>query len=244
MARLEKTARRQVVPRLRGGSSVRASALLTGLFMFASGIVALLESRLGLSSWDVFHQGLADHTGLSFGAASIAVSIVVLALVWSLGARLGVGTVANAILVGAFVEALTSIAFVDHLASASAAARVLLLVCGLALMGVGTALYLSADLGAGPRDSLMVVGAQRLGVRVGLVRGALEVLVLGAGAALGGTVGVGTVAFALGIGPAVEGGFSLLERSRLALPRGGEGGEGAGRPPACDPVARPALETG
>lgn len=210
--------RRRPVVRVRGGVWTRTGVLLTGLFLFASGIVALLESRLGLSPWDVLHQGLAGHTRLSFGEASIAVSLALLALGWSLRARLGVGTIANAALVGTFVEALTSVDHIERLASQPLAIRLILLAAGLSLMGAGTALYLSADFGAGPRDSLMVVGAERLGVRIGIVRGVLEVSVLSAGAALGGTVGLGTVAFALGIGPAVELGVSLLARSPLALP--------------------------
>lgn len=208
----------------------RAAVLVTGLFVFASGIVALLESNLGLSPWDVLHQGLARHTALSFGTANVVVSVVVLALAWSLGARLGAGTVANAVLVGAFVEALTAVDAVERLDGAHLAVRLLLLVAGLVLMAVGTALYLGAGLGAGPRDSLMVVGAERLGARVGLVRSALEVSALGCGVLLGGTVGIGTVAFALGIGPAVEACFELLERSPLVhrdpLDRD-EGGHGA-----------------
>jgi uncharacterized protein len=233
--------RRQVVPRLRGGPWARGGALLAGLLVFSAGIVALLESKLGLSPWDVLHQGVSERTGLSFGVASIVVSLLVLVLAWALGARLGIGTVANAVLVGTFVEALTAIDAVERLADAPLAGRLLLLVAGLLLMGAGTALYLSAGFGAGPRDSLMVVGAERLGARVGLVRGTLELSVLVAGAGLGGTVGVGTVAFALGIGPAVEAAFSLLERSPLVLPR--EDGERRLGQEADDAVARSALET-
>lgn len=222
---------RRVLPRVRGGLLARAVVLFFGLLVFAAGIVALLESRLGLSPWDVLHDGLAARTGLSFGAASVAVSLLVLVLAWFLGAPLGAGTVANAVLVGAFVEALTAIGAVERLADAPLAARFVLLALGVSLMAVGTALYLGAGLGAGPRDSLMVVGAERLGARVGLVRAALELSVLGAGVALGGTVGIGTIVFALGIGPAVEACFALLERSPLVRsPAGAEVG------------ARPALE--
>lgn len=220
---------------------MRAAILLGGLFVFASGIVALLQSGLGLSPWDVLHQGIAEHTGLSFGAASVAVSLVVVALALSLRARLGVGTIANAVLVGVFVEALTSLGAVDRLGSAPLATRSVLLVAGLLLMGAGTALYLSADFGAGPRDSLMVVGAERLGLRIGYVRGSLELLVLGAGAALGGTVGVGTVVFALGIGAAVEASFALLARSPLAAPPCAA--RGSRRAGGCDPLPRPVPES-
>ena len=222
---------RPVVPRVRGGLWARAVVLVSGLLVFAAGIVALLESRLGLSPWDVLHDGLAARTGLSFGAASVTVSLLVLVLAWFLGAPLGVGTVANAVLVGAFVEALTAIGAVERLADAPLAARFLLLALGVSLMAVGTALYLGAGFGAGPRDSLMVVGAERLGARVGLVRAALELSVLGAGVALGGTVGIGTIVFALAIGPAVEACFALLERSPLVRSRAG-----------AEVAARPALE--
>src|SRR5256714_8278663 len=96
-------------PRLRGGLGLRMAVLLSGLFLSWVGIVALLESRLGLSPWDVLHQGLARHSPLSFGAASIVVSVVVLVVAVLLGARVGIGTVANAVLVGGFIQLLTSI---------------------------------------------------------------------------------------------------------------------------------------
>jgi uncharacterized protein len=204
-------------PRLRGGLRLRLALLLAGLFLFAAGIVALLESRLGLSPWDVLHQGLARQTPLSFGEANIVVSLLVVAIAFALGARIGVGTVANAILVGVFVLLLGALGPVAALAHEPLAVRVGLLCAGLTLMGVGSGLYLGADLGAGPRDSLMVVGAQRTRYRIGLVRATLELGALAAGVALGGTVGVGTLAFAVGIGPTVELSFWLLERSPLAL---------------------------
>src|SRR5947199_1858276 len=103
-------------PRLRGGLAARISLLASGLVFFSVGIVALLESRLGLSPWDVLHQGIARHTPLSFGEANIAVSVAVLLTAWLLGARVGLGTLANALLVGGFVQLLTSLSAVTHLA--------------------------------------------------------------------------------------------------------------------------------
>lgn len=204
-------------PQLRGGLRPRFGLLITGLFLFAAGIVALLESRLGLSPWDVLHQGIARHTPLSFGEANIAVGILVLTVAFLLGASIGIGTITNAILVGGFVQLLTRLGPVAALAHDPLGTRVVLLVAGIALMGVGTALYIGAGLGAGPRDSLMVVGSQRTGFRIGAVRATLEVSALAVGFVLGGTVGVGTLAFALGIGPTVEFCFWMLERSPLAL---------------------------
>jgi uncharacterized membrane protein YczE len=205
--------------RLRGSLRVRFAELVLGLFLFAAGIVSLLESQLGLSPWDVLHQGIAEHTPLTFGEANIVVAVVVLVIAWLLGARIGIGTVANAILVGAFVQLLSSISAIAALADAALPVRICLLVVGLALMGAGSGLYIGADLGAGPRDSLMVVGARRTPFRIGVVRVALEVTALAAGAALGGTVGIGTVVVALGLGPSVELSFGLLARSPLARER-------------------------
>ncbi len=202
-------------PRLRGGIAPRLTFLVIGLFVFAAGIVALLESRLGLSPWDVLHQGIAKQTPLSFGAANVAVSVVVLALAWAMGARVGVGTLANAVLVGVFVQLLTSSEAISGLADTAVGVRVGLLFVGVTLMAVGSACYLGAGFGAGPRDSLMVVGAQRTPLTIGTVRTVIELVALAVGFALGGTVGIGTLAFAVAIGPAVEGSFWLLERTTL-----------------------------
>ncbi len=208
-------------PRVRGGLAARLVSLAAGLFVFAAAIVLQLESRLGLSPWDTLHQGLARHTPLSFGIASVCVSMVVLAVAWRLGARIGIGTVANAVLVGSFIQGLTAIGPVDRLSDSALGARIAMLAASMVLIGVGSALYLGAWLGAGPRDSLMVVGGERTGLRLGIVRAGLELAALGAGFGLGGTVGVGTLVFALGVGPALEGAFWLLQRSRLAVPVAG-----------------------
>jgi uncharacterized membrane protein YczE len=208
----------RVPPIVRGGRGARLVVLVAGLFLCASGIVAFLEAELGLPPWDVLHQGLAEQTPLSFGAANLAVSVVVLAASALLGARIGLGTVLNALLIGTFVIGLTAIEAVDELSDSSLGGRVLLMGAALALFGVGSALYIGADMGAGPRDSLMVVASRRLGVRLGVSRTAIELVALVAGVVLGGTVGIGTLVFALGIGPAVELSFRALARSPLAVP--------------------------
>lgn len=210
-------ARVHAPPHVRGGLPARLAILVFGLGWCAFGIVLLLESRLGLSPWDVLHQGIARHTPLSFGTANMVVALVVVALAWSLGARVWVGTLANAILIGIFIDRLTGLPAVDRLSDGPLGERVVLLGLGIACFGAGTALYIGAALGAGPRDSLMLVAARRARVRVGLARVVIELSVLVAGFLLGGTVGVGTVAFALLIGPAVEAAFFLLARSPLAL---------------------------
>jgi uncharacterized membrane protein YczE len=176
----------------------------------------MLESGLGLSPWDVLNQGIERRTAISFGVANILVGLVVLALAWSLGARIGFGTFANAVAVGVAIEALLAIEALGELSEWPVAARVALLLGGIALIGIGSALYIGAAFGAGPRDSLMLVGAQRTRQRVGVVRAVLELSALAAGWALGGTVGLGTLLFALLIGPAIEASFRLLHMSPLA----------------------------
>jgi uncharacterized membrane protein YczE len=186
--------------------------------VFAFAIVLILESKLGLSPWDVLNQGLSKHTPLSFGMANIAVSLVVLCIGWSLGGRPGIGTVANAVLVGAFIQVLTEIDALTNLSHDGLTVRIPLLVVGIALIGPASAFYIGADLGAGPRDTLMLVGSRRTGARIGIVRATLELAALAVGIALSGTFGVGTVLFALLVGPIVEASFAMLGRTPLAIP--------------------------
>jgi uncharacterized protein len=203
---------------IRGGLAARLTSLVLGLFLCACGIVAFLEAGLGLPPWDVLHQGIAEQTALSFGGANLVVSVVVVAIAAVARARIGLGRVLNAVLIGTFVIALTAIDAVDELADSSAAGRIALMLVALPLFGVGSALYIAPDLGAGPRDSLMLVLSKRLGVRIGVSRTGLELLVLVLGWALGGTLGIGTLIFALGIGPSVEASFRMLARTPLVAP--------------------------
>jgi uncharacterized membrane protein YczE len=180
--------------------------------------VLILESKLGLSPWDLLNQGIAKHTPLSFGTANIAVGLVVLGIGWSLGGTPGVGTVANAVLVGTFIQLLTSVHGIQDLSHDSLALRIPLLAGGIVLIGPASAFYICADLGAGPRDTLMLVGARRTRFRIGIVRATLELCALAAGIALGGTFGAGTVLFAFLVGPIVEASFAVLARTPLAVP--------------------------
>jgi uncharacterized membrane protein YczE len=210
---------RHTAPRLRGGTTARAIFLVFGLGVFAAGIVCLYEARLGLSSWDVLNLGLHKHSPLSFGEANIVVGCTVLAVAIMLGARIGLGTIANAVLIGTFVDLFLRLHAVRALAHAPFAARAGLLALGIVLMGIATALYVGASFGAGPRDSLMLALAGAMPMRIGLVRGLLEAAATGAGFLLGGTVGIGTLVSVLAIGPVVEASFVALARSPLATAR-------------------------
>ena len=208
-----------VVPRFRGSIAVRGAWLTGGLFIFAVSIICLYEARLGLSPWDALNQGISKHTPLSFGTANIAVGCVILVVAVLLGSQIGIGTVANAVLVGTFVDLLLRIGWVTDLGHSSLTVRIGLLAVGIPLMGLATGLYVGAGFGAGPRDSLMLALVRHSGWRVGLVRGCLEASATLAGFLLGGTVGIGTLLFVLAIGPAVEGSFVLLGRSSLSVGR-------------------------
>lgn len=203
-------------PLLRGPLAPRAIALLVGLVLIALAIVCMLESDLGLPPWDVFHLGIAEHTPLSLGTASIVVGLAIVAVAWASGTPPGVGTIANAVVIGLAIDRLLAIPEVDAWSTLPFAGRAGLVAAGIALFGIGSALYIGAGLGAGPRDSLMMTLSRRTGRRIGLVRGAIEIIVLLAGLVLGGVAGVGTLALALLVGPSVEISFWLLVRLRLA----------------------------
>ncbi len=215
----------------------RLVVLVAGLYCFAFGIMLTLKSDLGLGPWHVFHQGVSRHTGLGFGTASIVVGFGVLLLSWLLGVRPGVGTVSNMVLVGVFIDLIEWGGLLPSFAGHPWPVRLAVNVLGVAVVGFGSALYIKASLGAGPRDSLMLALARRLRGRVALVRAALELAVLIAGYLLGGTVGLGTVIFAFGIGPAVGLAFRLLRvrveghKSQVA----GRRSKVEGREPMVDP---------
>jgi uncharacterized membrane protein YczE len=178
----------------------RVLQLFAGLFLYGISLAFVLRAGLGLAPWDVLHQGLARILGTSVGTMVVAVSFVVLLLWVPLRQRPGFGTIANALVVGVFVD-LTMLVLPD---ATVWEVRVLLLVSGVLLNALATALYIGASLGPGPRDGLMTGLVGRTGVSIRLVRTGIEVVVLVAGWLLGGTVGVGTVLYAIAIGPMVH----------------------------------------
>ena len=187
--------------------------LLVGLALFGVGIWLGLQADLGVGPWDVLHGGLADKLGTPFGATSIGVSVVVFAIGLAARVRPGIGTVLNVLLIGVVIDLLLGADLLDGVGDGPMALRVLATLGGIGSVAVGSALYLGAHFGPGPRDGLMVAIHQRTGWRVGTARAVLECVVLLVGVLLGGPVGVGTVAFALGIGPAVQVAFRVLRQT-------------------------------
>ncbi len=163
----------------------------------------MLRSHLGLDPWDVFHQGVAAHVPLTIGQVTILTGAVVLLLWIPLKQWPGLGTVLNVILIGLAMDA--TLALVpDPQLGTDWAWRAVLLAAGIVLNGIAGGLYIGAQLGPGPRDGLMTGLAPLTGRSIGLVRTLIEVTVLAIGWLLGGTVGVGTVAYAVTIGPLVQ----------------------------------------
>jgi uncharacterized membrane protein YczE len=174
----------------------RLTRLYLGLSAYAVSMALMIEARLGNMPWDVFHQGFARRTGLSIGTAAIIFGVVVLLLWIPLRQRPGIGTISNVVVIGVGLD----VALATLPTPSSLAVRIAFLVGGILLCGMATALYIGARLGPGPRDGLMTGLAAR-GHSIRVVRTGIEVFVVAVGFLLGGTLGIGTIAYALAIGP-------------------------------------------
>lgn len=177
----------------------RLSQLIAGLVLFGLGISLMLRSGLGLPPWDVMHQGLAEQLGLSVGVWSIIISFVVLLAWLPLRERYGLGTLLNALIIGTVID--LGVLIVPE--PGSLWLEVLMLAAGILSIAIASGMYIGANLGPGPRDGLMTAIARR-GPSIRMTRWGLELAVLVAGILMGGTFGVGTVAFAFLIGPLVQ----------------------------------------
>lgn len=177
----------------------RITRCVIGLALFGVGISLQIESRLGNPPWDAFHQGVANQVGLGIGTVIILTGVALLVLFWiPLRQKPGLGTILNAIEIGLVANfMLELIPVVDAMAL-----RIAMLVGGILLVALGSALYIGSGLGPGPRDGIMTGLAAR-GVKIRVARTGIEVTVLAIGWLLGGQVGIGTVLFALAIGPLV-----------------------------------------
>jgi uncharacterized membrane protein YczE len=177
----------------------RTIRLLAGLVLFGLALALLVQADLGLDPWTVFHQGISDQIGLSLGTVSVISSLLVLGLWFPLGVRPGVGTIANALIVGPVLDLGVALIPAPH----ALAVQLLYVAVGIGAIAIATGLYVGAGWGPGPRDGLMTGLAAR-GVPVAAARVGIELTVLIIGWFLGGTVGVATVLFATCIGPLVK----------------------------------------
>lgn len=176
----------------------RLPRLLLGLEVCGVGLAFIIRADLGLDSWNVLHQGITEQTGISIGLVTILVGFTMFSLSLPLGEQIGVGTLLNVLLIGLTIDGVLWL--VDE--PQATAVRWLFLVGGTVAFAVGSGFYIGAGLGPGPRDGVMTSLARR-GLRVGVVRTGIEITVLILGRLLGGSVGVGTLLFALAIGPLV-----------------------------------------
>lgn len=178
----------------------RLVQLYIGLLLYGLSGALMVRSRLGLDPWDVFHQGLARHLGLAIGTVVIIVGAAVLLLWIPLRQWPGFGTISNAVVIGLAMN--WSLALLPT--PGAWAWRILEMVSGIVLCGVATGMYIGASLGPGPRDGLMTGLVRRTGRSIRLVRTGIELTVLLTGWLLGGTVGIGTLGYALAIGPLAQ----------------------------------------
>lgn len=180
--------------------------LILGLWLFGTGEAMLVDAALGNAPWTVFAQGISVRTGISIGLATFFISICVLLMWIPLRERPGLGTIANAVVIATALQVMITVLPTPQ----GWAWRLAQVIVGIAIVGLGSGLYLTTNLGPGPRDGLMTGIHQRSGIAVTPVRLGIEVVVLAVGWLLGGTVGVGTILFAVLIGPSVGYGLRLV----------------------------------
>ncbi|QZY30895.1 hypothetical protein K6T13_12080 [Nocardioides coralli] len=178
----------------------RLTQLVAGLLLYGASLALMVRGGLGLAPWDVLHSGFTRHVPITLGQAVILLSFVVLLLWVPLREKPGIGTIANALLVGLSADATLALLA----PAASLGWGVALLTAGVVLNGLATAMYIGAQFGRGPRDGLMTGIARRTGASLRLVRTSLEVTVVVIGLLLGGALGAGTVLYALAIGPLTQ----------------------------------------
>jgi uncharacterized membrane protein YczE len=204
----------------------RLPQLYLGLFLYGWSMAMMIRAGLGLNPWDVLHQGLEAYLPVSFGTVTILVGVVVLLLWIPLRQWPGLGTVSNVFVVGVAVD----LGLLLLPGVSGWALRVTLLLAGVVLNGLAGAVYLGSHFGAGPRDGLMTGLAARTGGSIRLIRTGIELSVLVIGFLLGGTVGLGTVLYALAIGPLVQLFLPWVAVALPGVPRPGGAGDALGNP--------------
>lgn len=181
--------------------------LIIGFILCASSTVFMLNSNLGLSPWDVFHQGISIVTGMTIGQANIVSGIIVIIICIGLKQRIGIGTLLNIVMIGKFVDIIDESNIIPM--ANTLFSGIIMMMIGMFVMGYGCYLYIGCELGCGPRDGVMVGLSNKLNKSIKLIRGSIEILVLIIGFVLGGKVGIGTLISAISIGYCIQIVFKL-----------------------------------
>jgi len=198
----------------RASLTFRFILLFGGLFLFSVATALSLQCNLGASSWTVLHDGISERTPLSIGIATQLVGFLMIGVSLAAGIRPGFGTLANMVAIGVFLDLILWSGAIPE--AQAYPVRVLMLLGGIVLLGLASALYIKAGFGAGPRDSFMLALHRRFGLRVSAARWLMEFSVTGLGILLGGEFGIGTIIFAALVGPSVDFFFTLL---RVRVPQ-------------------------
>ena len=183
--------------------------LYAGFILYGLGIVVMVNAKIGLSPWDVLHQGLSFKTGITMGQASIMVGLIIVILDAVLGEGVGWGTVLNMIFIGVFLDIIKSMNIIpvaDNLFMG-----IIMMLIGIIISAIATVLYLGAGLGSGPRDGVMLALNKKISKPVGGIRTCIELTALMCGWLLGGSVGLGTIISAFGLGYAIQIGFKICK---------------------------------
>lgn len=176
--------------------------LIAGFIFCASSTIFMLNSNLGLSPWDVFHQGLSRITGITIGQANIIIGVLFVIVGMCFGQKLGIGTILNMLLIGQFIDLIMYLNIIP--VASNMITGIIMMIIGMLLMGYGCYLYISCGLGCGPRDGVMLVLNELLKKPIKYIRAGMEILVLILGIILGGTVGLGTIISAVFLGYGIQ----------------------------------------
>ena len=181
---------------------IRVLNMIIGLMLFALGIAVTIKANIGYAPWDVFHAGLANIFGFSFGLSTIIVGIMLVIIVMLFKERIGFGTILNMILIGTFIDIIFYINVIPT--PKNLILGILMLTIGLFLIPIGSYFYIRSAFGAGPRDNLMIVLKRKTKIPVGICRSIIELLVTIIDWLLGGMVGIGTIISVIGIGFCIQ----------------------------------------
>jgi len=188
---------------------IRLLRLVSGLILYAFGIVITMNAHIGFAPWDAFHAGLAKTIGMNIGTASIIVGVIIGIITLLLGEKLGLGTILNMVLIGVFLDKFIEFKIIP--VASNLMIGIIMIIVGLFIIALASYFYIGSAFGAGPRDSLMVALTRKTGLPVGVCRGTIELIAVFVGWRLGGMIGIGTIISAFAIGFCIQATFKLFK---------------------------------